>query len=278
MKTVRNGTLLFRLAKALDRRGWRGADFLLRNLERRHLLDYLSVYEFNGIPIGVPARDRIDRRDLQAYEPELIAMLCVELRPLNKVTLFDCGAYEGIVGSMICAHTPSISRLVAYEPNTASREVLRWNLSALPIESRLEAKAVSNFEGRGRLVQANYNGLDVASYLEPGPGDIAVTTIDRAEIRGGNIGIKIDVEGEELKVIEGAQETIGSAEHCVIAFEAHPLVAKRIGQDPLVCIERLLAIRRFSFVVAETGDPVPVNRPVLRPGQSNIWNVVGTSL
>ena len=113
LKVVHNGTYLFRVAKALDRRGWRGADFLLRNLERRHQLAYLAVYRINGIEFGVPAIDRLDRQDIERYERELVATLVRALRPLRDVTLFDCGAYRGLLSTMLCASVPAIRRVIA---------------------------------------------------------------------------------------------------------------------------------------------------------------------
>ena len=63
---------------------------------------------------------------------------------------------------------------------------------------------------------------DHARFLVPGDGPLEVVTIDSFGVRGGNVAIKIDVEGGELEVLKGAAETISSARKCVVTVEAQP--------------------------------------------------------
>ena len=154
-------------------------------------------------------------------------------------------------------------------------ECLSENLKALPVKnSQLEAKAVSNFEGPGHLERPDYDLSDHARYLVGGDGEISVTMIDIANVRGGDIAIKIDVEGGELNVIEGAKQTIAAADNCLIAFEAHPNVSRRTGRDPLDCLKFLESIRPFTFSIAETGHVPSSRHPILNYGQTDVWNVI----
>jgi hypothetical protein len=52
-------------------------------------------------------------------------------------------------------------------------------------------------------------------------------------------------------------------------------VAERIGQDPVETLKYLDSVRKFHFIVAETRQPVSTSSPLLRSGQTEIWNVVG---
>jgi hypothetical protein len=102
-----------------------------------------------------------------------------------------------------------------------------------------------------------------------------VITIDSLNVRGGDIALKLDIEGGELEALKGAAETIVSARECVVTVEAHPVVAKRVGQDPVECLQFLESLRHFQFLVAETGERPSTSAPLLRTGQTDIWNVVG---
>jgi FkbM family methyltransferase len=277
MKTVQGGPLLFRFAKFLHNNDLRGGSFLIRNLKRLGILDVFATYQLGAIQFGVPLnRLPWDLRDIENYEFPLIRAFCAALEPFHNVTLFDCGADIGSFTAIVCARSVAISRVIAYEPSADVNKFLARNLKALSVPSQLEAKAVSNFEGLGRLQRPDYDTHDHARFLVPGGGDIPVTTIDGANVQG-NIAIKIDVEGGELNVIEGAQRTIATAPRCVVAFEAHPNVSRRIGRDPVECLKLLESIRPFNFVVAETGRAPSTLHPLLNSGSTDIWNVVAVS-
>jgi hypothetical protein len=91
------------------------------------------------------------------------------------------------------------------------------------------------------------------------------------------MAFKFDIEGGELAAIQGAAETIRSARRCVVTVEAHPLVAKRTGREPIDTLRFLASIREFQFRVAETGSLPSLSSPLLAPNQTEIWNVVGVS-
>jgi hypothetical protein len=92
---------------------------------------------------------------------------------------------------------------------------------------------------------------------------------------GGDVAIKLDLEGGELEALKGAAETIAAARECVITVEVHPAVAKRIERDPVESLQFLESVRPFHFLVAETGERPSTSAPILRIGQTDIWNVVG---
>jgi len=148
----------------------------------------------------------------------------------------------------------------------------------MPIRSRVVAKAVSSSEGRGRLESPPYDPAADVARLMPGDGPIEVTTVDGCGVRGGDVAIKIDVEGGELEVLHGAKETIDAARACAVVIEAHPLVAARTGRDPVECLQFLESIRPFSFLVAETGARISTSAPIPRDGQAEVWNVIGESI
>jgi FkbM family methyltransferase len=228
-----------------------------------------------GVPIG---RVPWDQHDLENYESIAIGRMCQAMLGYDAVMLFDCGADIGIFTSAMCSRSDRLKGAIVFEPSPSVTEILAWNMSQLPIETRVIGKAVSCFEGRGSLQRPAYDAEDEARFLVAGDGPVEVTTVDACGIRGGDVAIKIDVEGGELDVLKGAAETIAAARSCAVTIEAHPLVAARIGRDPVECLRFLESIRPFAFLIAETGEPVSTSGPVLRDGQTAVWNIIGRSI
>jgi FkbM family methyltransferase len=260
--------------------GIRGGDFLMRVAARAGVLDVVVKHRLGPVTFGVPIGHlRWDHRHLENYEAQTIECLCKTIADYKDVTLFDCGADVGVFAALMCSKSDRLASVIAFEPNANRTEVLSWNMSQLPVRSQVIAKAVGSFNGRGRLENPAYDpASDVARFLVPGDGPIEVTTVDGCGVRGGDVAIKIDVEGGELEVLHGAKETIGAARACAVSLEAHPLVAARTGCDPVECLRFLKSIRPFSFFVAETSARIATSEPLLRDGQTEVWNIIGESI
>jgi FkbM family methyltransferase len=216
----------------------------------------------------------MELEDVVHYESALIDLFCSRISPMKDAVLFDCGADIGIFSSAVCARSGAISSVIAFEPNGDAFPYLERNMAALPVSAQALGCAVANFVGTGKLESPGYDRDYTARFLVPGDGPISVATIDTFRNFGRSIAIKIDVEGGEIDVLRGASETIRSAGTCVIAIEAHPQVAGRTGLDPVECLRYLESIRPFQFSVAETGESVSTDGPVLKPGQREVHNIV----
>jgi FkbM family methyltransferase len=276
MKTISGAPLSLRMARTMSRSHVRGAGVLTRMLGRLGVLDRIAQYELGTVKFGVPlGRMPWDLVDITNYEARLIEFFCRALDPLRAVTFLDCGADIGTFSALVCSRTDRISRIIAFEPNRDTHEFLRSNLSNLAVPYQLVAKAASNFAGRGRLDSPPENPTDHARFLVPGDGPLEVITVDSLKVRGGDIAIKLDIEGGELEALEGAVETIAAAHQCVIAVEASPAVAKRTRRDPVECLRFLTSVRPFHFLVAETRESPTTANPLLKSDQTEIWNVVG---
>jgi FkbM family methyltransferase len=192
--------------------------------------------------------------------------------------LVDCGADIGTFSALVCSQTSHVARVIAFEPNPDVTEFLNHNLSQLRVPSEAITKAVSCFEGTGRLDVPHYDHSDHSRFLVPGDGSLEVVMIDSLGVRSGDVAIKIDVEGGELEVLNGAAETISSVRKCVISLEAHPRVVKRTKRDPIECLKFLQSLRPFNFVIAETGESPSTSLPLIKDGQRAIVNVIGWAL
>ncbi len=246
----------FRLGRYLSKRRIRGGDRLLAEARRRGMLDQLAIYSLGDVefrvPLWRPCNEWLedDVRDYEAaFMRELAAAVC---RMSGEVTLIDCGADIGTVSAHLVARCKNVKRIFAFEPNAAAFSVLRRNLSAMSLETDARNMAVGDFCGRGRLMRASQDRSAHAMYIVPDPaGGIGVQRVDDLGVRDtGSCVIKIDVEGTEASVVAGAAETIRRAREVIVAFEAHPKVANRLGRDPIEVIAALTQIRAgFTFDV-----------------------------
>lgn len=268
---------LFRCFKALKRRHVRGAHRMLLVWQRMQG-DCLVLYPLSPtVNIAVPinrAENAWELQDILAYEQDLIRSCCVALTPFSNVTLFDCGADIGLFTALLCSRCDRIARVVAFEPNSRVEQVLRHNLAQFP-RPEVHMAAVSNFIGRGRLLAPAYDLGDHARFLLPAEEGVPVLTLDSLEMFGGDVLLKIDVEGEELHVLEGARETIRRAARCVLTLEAHPQVCGRTGIPPNACLAYLASLRPFRFTIAETGRQVGPEDLILDPVR--VFNLVAVS-
>ena len=274
----------------MERQGVRGSTKLLRHLKNSGRLDAPVDFHIGPslkvfVPIG---RNFYDRFDLDTYEDDFLETLSTTIRDTpGNTTLIDVGADIGLFSLKLLARSPSIVRVVAFEPNGEGFPWLKMNLDRLQIPTQALNAAAADFEGPGRLeapdarwsqgVETNHTQFFLVSDPD---GSIKVTQIDSLDITGKeNLVIKIDVEGGELAVLRGATRAITAASHVIVATEAHPSVVARTGVDPLECLRLLSSLRPFRFITGETGVVLNTDKPVfeqLAPDQ--IYNIIAQSL
>ncbi|MFM2129806.1 MAG: Methyltransferase FkbM domain, partial [Pseudomonadota bacterium] len=93
------------------------------------------------------------------------------------------------------------------------------------------------------------------------------------------LALKIDVEGEELAVLEGAARTLARAPGFVVQFEAHPGVMARSGIDPSRCLAELArhGATEWTACCEKTGDVTQAfspDRPFFDQVKREIYDVV----
>jgi len=268
---------LFRCFKALKRHHVRGAHRMLLVWQRMHG-ECLVLYPLSPtVNVAVPINrmeNAWELQDILAYEQDLIRTCCSALASLTNITLFDCGADIGLFTALLCALCDRIARVVAFEPNSRVEQVLRCNLGQFS-RTEVHMAAVSNFSGRGKLLAPAYDLGDHARFLVPAEAGVPVMTLESLQLFGGDMLLKIDVEGEELAVLQGARQTICRAAHCVLTLEVHPQVCRRTGILPDACLAYLSSLRPFRFTIAETGRRVGPHDRILDPVR--VLNLVAVS-
>lgn len=189
-----------------------------------------------------------------------------ELRFLSRfvqrgMTVLDVGANQGIYTIVAARATGPQGRVYAFEPSPSELAKLRWNLrlnrfrNATVVES-----AVSSLSGQATFhaaepMKGGFSGLRRPSeylHVESREITVPVTTLDEF-VRERDIAtvdfLKVDVEGAELDLIEGARALLSSEHQPVVQFEFADGRAGEWGHRASEIGARLIRLgyRLFSF-------------------------------
>jgi len=163
-------------------------------------------FKYAVIPPGLYIRHLV-RKNLRKGEPEL--RLLPELVSRQGIAV-DVGANKGVYTALL---SKLVRRVVAFEPNPKIYRILK---RALPNNAEAHNIALSDINGRAQLLVpkkkggysnqwATLNSRAVAD--DHGIVQVATRTLDSFCLK--DVGfIKIDVEGHEQEVLEGAKDTI----------------------------------------------------------------------
>lgn len=197
------------------------------------------------------------------YEPEL-QYFWSKLRVGDAVV--DVGASFGLYSLVAASRVGPAGRVLAFEPARASYDVLCRNV-ALNGYRWLRAF---------RLALANRTGT-ATLYHHPDPSrnslgptgtraheQVALVTLDdvldTGDIPGRLAAMKIDVEGAEALVLQGAQRTIAQFRPLII-FEVNPDAARQLGSEPDAAWSLLETWNYRFFTLAEGGTLQPLAAP-----------------
>ncbi len=133
------------------------------------------------------------------FEARLLAQLQERVRSFESVV--DIGANVGnhsYFFSKVCG----AKTIIAFEPNQANYDIYKRNNP----EATIHLMALSNYKGKANFVNHSPSNSGTGR-LSDGDGDVTVSTLDDFKLTNVTF-MKIDVEGEEVKVLQGALNTI----------------------------------------------------------------------
>jgi FkbM family methyltransferase len=175
-------------------------------------------------------------------------------RPVR--TIFDIGANIGLFSlSCIEEFGDEVEYIVAAEPSRKTFRRMQENFAqnSIPGKVILVNEAVGAVQGQGvlRMQHAPYSySLEPAKIQHPRETQaVSVTTLDELKRRSGVERVdllKIDVEGSELAVLQGAREVLSTAR--TVFVEAHSGFCRRAD------LERTLS--PIGFVLVPWADSV----------------------
>ena len=167
-------------------------------------------------------------------------------------TVLDIGAFLGTYAIMAARWTGPLGRVLAFEPSPASFQILKRhllmnNLCAPRVEAR--CAAVGARVGRHPLKQFElepYRNQIVADDADGSTVMVDIVTVDSVCARWTRVPdwIRLDVQGLEFDVLEGAREVIHAGRgRLKIIAEMHPQLWPECGIQPREVDERLAALR-----------------------------------
>jgi FkbM family methyltransferase len=174
-----------------------------------------------------------------AYEPALCGEIAAALG--SDGTFVDVGGNVGLVTLEVLARAgPVRPRIHVFEPHPDNVAALERNLGLNP-GARVDVvnAAVGNAEGSARLKTSALRGESGAHRIvtdQTGDGtiEVPVVTLDEYARRNGIERIdvlKIDVEGHEAAVLEGARELLGRQAVGMVILELNPSLIEEQGAD-----------------------------------------------
>jgi FkbM family methyltransferase len=145
----------------------------------------------------------------ESEEVELMTRLCKE-----GTLALDVGANVGLFTVAFAQSVGPTGRVLAIEPNPPSIAQLLQNVDRNGLSNvTIVPMAVGATPGRGRLVGDDPAMIRVERETAGSEATVSVTTLDRLWTDLGRPAvsvIKIDVEGSEVSVLEGARELLRS--------------------------------------------------------------------
>lgn len=219
---------------------------LQNNGKHDYNLDELKKIEVRNMPYFVMPRylDHYIEHQYEKFSGDLFEAF---ITPAS--TVVDIGAHFGFY-SLIAGHTLGAEgRVFSFEPVPENYEILKKNVEANKLKNViLEKKAVSDKAGKAEFNipwasdSAGFYEHPLAETIEK--IDVDVTSLD-TYFEGKKIDlIKMDTEGNEIKVLEGAKKLLSSNDAIVLFIEFNPECLRKAGHEPE---DLLLWLRENNF-------------------------------
>jgi FkbM family methyltransferase len=174
----------------------------------------------------------------QSYDSDLAPFFYGVIKP--GFICWDVGANVGVYALQFAHWSRPNGRVVAFEPNPTTVNVLRKHVKMNGLENRVSIvpEAVGETAGLGTLHASGCDGmsrLGVPNKLLSGTTAlrVQVNSLDDFVVRDGQIPdlILIDIEGFEFDALAGARRLLSEHRNICIVVEMHPNVWDSAGMD-----------------------------------------------
>jgi FkbM family methyltransferase len=193
------------------------------------------------------------------YEPAVFNLLKQTIKPGSVI--LDVGANVGVLAIFMARWASPGGRVYAFEPSPTPRKVLIEHLRLNGVSSGVTVcpLALGDIEGEATFYAVGISGKSALSGVNLGREAerfrVPVTTID-AFCRSQNIKpslIKIDVEGFEFSVLNGARDTLKEFRPSVLV-ELHPMNWPALGIEPSWAAAQLAELNYTVSPVEKQND------------------------
>ena len=237
---------------------------LLNSEEAIIVNDFINGYTIthDEIRLYLNNKDNFLSRDIafnKIWEPE-ITKLVKEIIKKDQIVI-DVGANIGYFTTLFSKLVGKTGKVYSFEPAPINFELLKRNVLVNNLQNVLMYQiAVSNVSDKQDLYLSTWNYGDNRLFEKPRDErdlereKIKVDTMRLAEIVQEKINfIKIDVQGLEWQVIDGAKKLIDHNDDIKIIFEFTPQLLKLNGVKPEDFLYRLLEMD-FNIYDIDAGN------------------------
>lgn len=166
---------------------------------------------------------------LGTYEKEQTSLFLRHIGPGDVV--LDIGAACGYYTLLASKLVGKAGRIVAFEPDPKNAGYLRRHVSANHLsQATILQLALSDNSGTARF--GGGSGTGTGRLCDEGAYDVTVRRLDdiAAQLQVAPTHLKIDVEGAELSVLRGGEQTIRRHQPTIF-LSTHPGMVKRVHAD-----------------------------------------------
>lgn len=182
-----------------------------------------------GMLLNLNLQDIVERNIWQGTHRDDYELLDTLVQPGE--VFIDVGANIGIWSLYVARILGDGGKVFSFEPSPLTASRLREHILGNHLDSRIEVMemAVSNRTGKANFSHQDYHagGSHLSTGKEQGV-EVQATSLDESFPTLNPQWIKIDVEGHEIEVLEGARQMIERSRPCLI-LEYNPLL---IGKSP----------------------------------------------
>lgn len=238
-----------RVLEATPTRGkGRLAEHILRHCET----ETLSCHPVRGLDVHLRKSQRIERLMWAgAYEPKLVALFKRAIKP--SMTILDVGANIGYFAAIAARLTEQGGSVHAFEPNPACCKCLEQNLRPFR-HAHAYPLAISDADGMLPLYlsedeqEEGWGSLLKEAGIARCTLQVPITSINTFIYRFGVPRVdlmKLDIEGNELRALRGANRII-ERDHPAVVAELNMVCLARGGAKPDDVVSFL---RGYGYVV-----------------------------
>lgn len=194
----------------------------------------LRLLERFGMRLLLDNRNWIDSllTNRRLYETRQLQQILQFISERQASHFFDIGANFGLYSIYLAQHAAGLKHIHAFEPDRRNHHHLCGNLFCNQLESRIHVHSfgLSDQAGEVAFITAPASSTGTSHVATPAEKaaaapliSIPVKTLDECfpELRGASLVLKIDVEGHEQAVLQGARQTLAN-NRCLIQMEVWP--------------------------------------------------------
>lgn len=208
-----------------------------REAVRNWIVRTAALFDFDLVVTGYQAIGILNYEDAkQSGEDHLLRHVLPRVVTVRAPVILDVGANRGEMSIALRGAFPA-ARIVAFEPNPVTYEQLAGNLKGLGVEcvqaglgaaegtARLHCYRGDQASGHATVYREMfrlYEGYGIGSATDLVEFEVGIQTLDTTCRALGIEAVeflKIDVEGHELRVLEGAREMLAEGRIALIQFE-----------------------------------------------------------